>query len=89
MDQDTALPSTEKMNTTKTRVDGVRERCETCGALPCGDKMSLKEIVVNVACVALLILLLAPVVYVSSIWLEEHVHHRFRPPVWHEPTDLF
>jgi hypothetical protein len=89
MNQDTASPSMETKNTTKTRIDGVGKRCERCGVLLCSDKASLKEIVVNVGCVALLVFLLAPVIYVSSVWLEEHVHQFFRVPVWHEPTDWF
>ncbi len=87
MNQDIASPSIEKTDMTRIGNDGFVRRCERCYAPLGNGSTSLKEIAVNVACVVLLALLLVPIISVSSNWLEEHLHHLFRNPVWYEPFD--
>jgi hypothetical protein len=65
-----------------------RSRCSTCGKeTEPSPQPTVYEIVLNIACGVLLVVLLAAVVYGADRWIDIHIRYRPDYLLWHEPLE--
>jgi len=78
--------------------DGIASGSDTVQTIPCGrcpccayrahsEPVSKREVVINIICLCLLLVVLVPFGYVCEQSLEHQEQMLFRNPIWHEPLE--
>jgi hypothetical protein len=63
------------------------DRFDCCGARSRSVRLSIGEMIANILCGILLLIVLALAGYIADKWLERNGNELFEHPVWHEPLD--
>ena len=71
----------------KAQQSEVNELCPLCGRMSNPPRLSIREVLLNVVCAAVLLAILVPVVWFAEQWLERASQRAVDRMIWREPIE--